>query len=220
MLIKPFSPNEIVNLFYKIIEDLEKLYVRGVNDGTIAPVNDVFLEEELKTALLNLENHSDLYKNACLIEGTDYKAINQYLDDVYFSYFRVLQIYEHGLEERINSLKNKVVLTSKGLRVDDAVYEHYKTVSPITDRMVLYQILGHRLLIALKQPDKPYLFGLKANIKYEMGKYYFLNQKQDDGFSYTVYGFVKDEKHLDKLREIVMAKESEKEKTVEEERER
>lgn len=209
MEIKQYNYNEIVNLLYKTLFDLERQYITAVNKGMITPNDNVFYEDEFKTALLTLESNCDLFKQYSR-EGRDFKTVSAALTEVYFSYYNVLYLYANFIPDKVKSLNEKVMLKSKYFYAEDKLYQYYQKITPISDRQYLFEVMANRLLIALKQPDKPYLFGLSPKIKYEMGKYYILNNKCDDGFCYTIHGFVKDEKHLNKLREIVMAKEPEK----------
>lgn len=209
-----FDSIKLVNLMYKVLLNLECYYAKDIQKGRRQPTFDMMTEEELAASILNFENRKDLFLIACR-ENTDKEVIEKEMQDTYFAFYDVLRYYEKLLPEKIANLHSRFYLHSKEVKkgnfsyrnemlyVEDSVFEFYNKQRPITDRQYYYQVLGNRLLIALNRPN---LLGLDLQTKYEMGKYYYLNQKSKDGFHYTVEGFVANEQHLNKLRDIVMKK--------------
>lgn len=78
MELKNYEPKQIINLFYKILYDLEKHYTYNISKGNLIPSFDVVEEEEFKNDLLTLENACDTYKTACL-ENAGWELLTAYL---------------------------------------------------------------------------------------------------------------------------------------------
>lgn len=202
MELKNYEPKQIINLFYKILYDLEKHYTYNISKGNLIPSFDVVEEEEFKNDLLTLENACDTYKTACL-ENAGWETLDRLSSEMYFAFYDVLRFYGKYFPEKVENLTHKFYKQSKVFFINDALFEYYRSKDALTDRQFLFYMISNRLMMALKQPDKPYCFTLKESVKYEMGKYYILNNKTEDDFYYTIPGFVQNEKHVNALRDIV-----------------
>ena len=204
MEIKAYSPNEVVNLLYKVVNSIENIYIDGIKNDQYEPKMDVYNEYDMISRLMKMENCSDQYKQS-LREGLPAYEIYKALGELYFAFYDVTRIYEEDIPERISNLRSQICATDKTMRVSDSLYEYYKNVNDVSDRQILYKILANRLIIALKQDDKPYAFGIKFQNKYNMGRFYYEHCKdKSTGFSYTIPGFVEVPEYVDKLRELAL----------------
>lgn len=205
MVIKSYAPNEISNLLYKVLFAVEAIYVKGVTEGTFEPNLELYYECDLIDAFLKLEKEKDDYKQACK-EGLPYRDINEKVWNVYQAFYQVLNLYEKepAISNRIANIKKKINIVNSSFEVSDDMYSYYQNKTAYSDRQVLYQVLGNRILMNSKKENKPYALGFNNATKYEMGKYFFLNKTCNDGFDYTIKGFLTDDKHIKELREIVI----------------
>ena len=170
-----------------------------------APKEEAAQEEKKEEAAVESEVVEET-ANAEMNVPEDPMTYEEYaLGELYFAFYDVTRIYEEDIPERIGNLRSQICATDKTMRVSDSLYEYYKDLNDVSDRQVLYKILGNRLIIALKQDDKPYAFNIKSQNKYKMGRYYYEHCKdKSTGFSYTIPGFVEVPEHVDKLRDYAL----------------
>ena len=203
--IKQFSYNDVVHLLYKNLLVVENIFTSKIQSNEISADFSYMEETDLEDAIKKMQDAEYFYSYECTQKGEkNWGRVGEKFSSFFMAYNDVLRWYEEKLPKEVSSIREKCWLVGNALRVDDKMFEYQKNKAEISGEAFLNYCLADRLIIALKQPNKPYAFDMiSANARKNMGQYYRDFRKDENDFYYTTEGFVEHENYVNMLRTIV-----------------